>query len=199
MEELVREGCQVIEIDKASHRAVAPSDIRINTACGTEIMENTEIRLAIEKRFNGKRTLYADPGFKELVAWCLCTDSYKMCEKNVQRVSDADIELAWQFIDTASVSSTRPCREMVLRYKSGRSAVGFRREHVTQQPTPVRHRPLTRRGALSTVVPYTNVDSQGYRALEDILVEDCMKWVLESPDPTSSTLLLRSRLLQRDQ
>lgn len=58
-------------------------------------MESNEIRLAVEKRFKGKKTLHIDPGFRELVAWCLSTDSYKLCERNIEKVSDSDIELAW--------------------------------------------------------------------------------------------------------
>ena len=199
VEDLVREGCQVIEVDKAAHRAVGPRDVRINRMCCSEVMDSNEIRLAVEKRFKGKRTLYEDPCFRELVAWCLGTDSYKLCEKNIERVSDVDIELAWQFIDTTSVSSTKSCREIMGRYKSARSAVGFRREHIRTSSRASPYKPLTRNAVPSTLARHTKKDSDGYDTLEEMMVEDCMQWVLRSPDPTSSALQLRSRLLQRHQ
>lgn len=199
IEDLVREGCQVIEVDKAAHRAVGPRDIRINRVCCSEVMDSNEIRLAVEKRFKGKKTLYVDPGFRELVAWCLSTDSYKLCEKNMDKVSDSDVELAWQFVDTTTVSSTKPCREIMSRYKGARSAVGFRREHIRTSSSANPHKPPTRNAVPSTLAQYTRKDSEGYSTLEEMMVEDCMQWVLKSPDPTSSALHLRSRLLQGHQ
>lgn len=199
IEDLVREGCQIVEVDKATHKAVGARDIRINKVCLTEVIENTEIRLALEKRFKGKKTLHLDPGFGDLVAWCLSTDSYKLCERNIERVSDTDIEQAWQFIDTTSVSSTKPCREIMVRYKGARSTVGFRREHIASPVSLRLRRPLGRNVVPSTLSSYSRRDSDGYGTLGEMMVEDCMRWILESPDPTSSALLLRSRLLQRDE
>jgi len=196
MEELVREGRQIVGVDGVAHRAVGPADIRIDKACCAEVVQSNEVRLAVEKRFKTKRTFYGEPGFGELVPWCLSTDSYKLCQRNLERVSDSDVDLVWQFIDTASVSSTRPCREIIGKYKGSRSAVGFRREHVRSAPSASSHLPPDGNTASPALVLHTRNDTEGYGTLNSLLTEDCMHWVTNSPDPTTSALRLRSRLLE---
>lgn len=196
IENLIRDGCSIVDVDKAAHKAVGPSDIRVNRECFDEVMKSNEIRMAIDKRFNTKGTLYLYPGFRELVAWCLGTDSYKLCEKNLEKVSNKDIDLAWQFIDTTAVSSTKHCREVMDRYRGGRSSVGFRREHMRPYVTSAPRRQRRRNMVLPTLASYTERDCEGYGSLEDVMLEDCMHWILSSPDPTSSALHLRSRLLE---
>ena len=47
--------------------------------------------------------------------------------------------MAWQFIDTISVSSTKSCREMVSLGKRGRNGAGYSRSRTTavrQRPEP---------------------------------------------------------------
>jgi hypothetical protein len=196
MEGLIREGVQIVTMGNSQHVAVDSASIRVDKTCISEVEGNSEISLALDKRFKGKRTLYVEPGFKDLVTWCLCTDSYKFSEKNVEKVSDKDIEMAWQFVDTMSVSSTRQCRELILKYKGARSSVGFRREHMR----PPSLRPVTR-GSVRASGPsrlerYTDMDSKGYSTLNDMIAEDCMHWVRTSSDPVSTALLLRSRITQ---
>lgn len=84
------------------------------------------------------------------------------------------------------------------RYKGARSAVGFRREHIRTSPSIGSYKPSSRNAVPSTLSVYTKRDSECYDTLEEMMVEDCMQWVLKSPDPTSSALHLRSRLLQRN-
>jgi hypothetical protein len=197
IEDLVKSGSNIIEVGKAAHIAVAPTNIRMDRDCYDTVMENKEISLAVEKRFKGKRTLHENPGYKQLIAWCLSTDSYKLSEKNIEKVSNADIELAWQFIDTASVSSTKDCRDMISKYRGTRSGVGFRRQHTKSRSDRINRVRFSREAVSSTLLPHTEADSAGYDTLSEMLAEDCMHWIKQSPDPVGATLSLRSRLLKR--
>jgi hypothetical protein len=196
IEDLAKETSNIVDVDQAAHKAVGPCDIRVDRDCIQEISGNNEIRLAIAKRFDGKRTLHGDPGFRDLVAWCLGTDSYKVCERNLERVHDKDIDLVWQFIDTISVSSTAQCRAIVAKYTNGRSSVGFRREHMRPLVVAPRKKVEDRRVAPSAIARYSEADSGGYESLRDLVLEDCMHWVLKSRDPLTSALQLRSRILE---
>lgn len=196
VEKYAKLNVQIIETDQFSHRSIGPSDVRVNKACYAEISENKEIKLAVHKRFKGKKTVHGDPTFLELVLWCLSADSYKVCERNLDSVSNVDVEAAWQFIDTASVSSTKACRDVVTPYKEGRSAVGFRREHMAPLGKGRGWRPQDRNTVPSTLVGYSKLDCDGYETLGDLMTEDCMHWVLRSEDPLGSVLRLRSRLLE---
>jgi hypothetical protein len=196
IEEYTRDNVSTVEVTGESHMTVGPSVIKINKASFAEVLKNREICLAIEKRFKGKRTLYGDPGFSELVAWCLATDSYKVRQKNLERVSDTDVELAWEFIDTMSVSSTKACRESIEKLKGRRSALGFRGNYVKRLGGRRRHNLCSRNAVPSTLLPHTELDREGYKALEDVIAEDCMHWVLGSADPVASALGLRSGLLE---
>ena len=160
------------------------------------IAGDREIMLALQKRFKNKRTLHGDPRFADILTWCMSTDSYKVCQKNFEGVSDSDVDLVWQFIDTLSVSSTRACRDVMNKFKGARSAVGFRREHTKPSVSPRTHRPGIRSAAPPALVPHSDKDKEGYNSLEDVITQDCMHWVLSSSDPTASALLLRSGLLE---
>lgn len=48
-----------------------------------KMRNNNEIRLTMERRFKGKRTVYEVPKFSDLTLWCVATDSYKICERTL--------------------------------------------------------------------------------------------------------------------
>ena len=87
----------------------------------------------------------------------------------------------------------------MCKFKGIRSVVGFRREHVQPSASPQAHRPGTRVTVPSVLVPHSDDDREGYSSLGELVTHDCMHWILSSPNPTSSALSLRSRLLQGDE
>jgi hypothetical protein len=197
--ELLKEGYQAVEVDKTSHKAVSSKDIKIDTSRCIEILGNKEIQLAIDKRFKGKKTLYLSPGFKNLVVWCLATDSYKVCEKSLDKVSNVDIESVWQFIDTISVSSTEECRNLVSKCKGVRSSVGFSRSNV--RATPQRRPAILRLETFSqpSLMDYDVQDSEGFGTLEEVQAHDCVTWALKSSDPLDTVIKMRSGISERNQ
>ena len=125
----------------------------------------------------------------------MATDSYEVCQNVVESVSDTDVDLAWQFIDTLSVRSTRACRAMIAKFKGTRSAGGFRREHMRASASPLPHRPMVKHVPRPTLAGYSDKDREGYPSLDCLVAHDCMHWVLTSSDPTASALLFRSRFI----
>jgi hypothetical protein len=192
----LKEGVSTVEISDGFHLVTGSSTIKINGQGWRAVQENNEIRLSVEKRFKGKKTVHGTPGFAELVKWCLATDSYKVCQGNLDKVCDSDVELAWEFIDTMSVSSTKRCRDTLGMLKGGRSATGFRRHHVGGTGGSRPKARVTRNAVPPTYVKHSDAGSGGYRTLEEAVLEDCMHWVRTSNDPVESALRLRSGLLE---
>lgn len=106
-----------------------PISIELDTGTHALVAEGGEIAMAVEKRFKGKRTAYGEPSYRDIIAWCIASSSYEVSSKYLESVSDKDVEAAWEFLDTASVSSTPKTREALRKFKKTRSAAGFRKEH----------------------------------------------------------------------
>ena len=169
---------------------------RLDRECHAFISKNEEIMPAVQKRFKNKRTSHGDPGFAALVIWCTAMNSYKVCQANLIGVSDFDVDLAWQFIDTLSISSTKACRGIMNRFKGTKSAVGFKREQMRFSVGPCSFRPSARNVVPPTLVEYSDKDREGYRTDEDLVIQDCMHCVFKSPAPIASALLLRPGFIE---
>lgn len=81
-------------------------------------------------------------------------------------------------------------------FKGIRFAVGFRRENTKATVDPRCSRPWMTAILPPVLAPYSDRDKEGYSSLEEVIAGDRMHWVLESDDPISSALSLRSRFLE---
>jgi hypothetical protein len=123
----------IVKLSGVDSSTISKSTVGLNTSTYKAVISSIEMKLAVEKRFKRKTIIYEHSKFKEITAWCLTIDLYKVCAKNVRYVSNADIESAWEFIDTISVSSTETLRRIIQKSKKERSAVGFERKHTKHQ------------------------------------------------------------------
>jgi len=156
-----------------------------------ELMSDRELTLAVSKRFKGKNTVHGSPGYSQLVVWCLSTDMYKLCSDNFVSVENSDVSLAWQFIDTISVSSTKKCRDLVNKNKHSRSSVGFSRSirEITRPPPSNLDRSVLPRVHDKPVLENTSqYNSSSHVTMEEMIAEDCTYWCTKSHDPLSATM-----------
>ena len=131
-----------------------------------------ELRLALEKRCTDKHTHCRAPHYKELVWLCLSTDGYKVSSSNSVSVSNEGLSMAWQFIDTISVSSTKMCREVLSLDKRGRNGAGDLRPRATvvrQRPEP-----RTDKEKASFSGPLILPTASGHYATEDNTIEEAV-------------------------
>lgn len=200
--DFLAEDTELIESSLGDATVTHPTVIKVDTAYCKLIQLDREISLAAEKRFKGKHTLYGSPGYKDLVSWCLSTNGYAVSSGRLNSVSDDDVSLVWQFIDTMSVSSTERCRELINRGKGSRSGVGFSRcvSGKTKQPrNSKRERVGAKLRRPPTIVPFGDQNASEHDTVEHHITEDCMHWILSSPDPMGSYTALRDSLSNRHQ
>lgn len=200
--DFLAEGTELIESSLGDATVTHSTIVKVDTAYYKLVQSDREIGLAIEKRFKGKHTLYGSPGYKDLVSWCLSTNGYSVSSSRLNNVSDDDVGLAWQFIDTMSVSSTERCRELIGRGKGSRSGVGFTRcvSSKSRQPrSGKRERVGARLRYPPTVVPFDDQNPSEHDTAEHHIIEDCMRWIFSSSDPMGSYAALRDSLSDRHQ
>ena len=109
----LKEGSEVIDASLGDSTVSGHNSIKIDRRYYDIVSADRELGLALEKRFKNKYTSHRTPNYRELVWLCLSTDGYKVSSSNLDNLLDEDVSMAWQFIDTISVSSTKRCREMV--------------------------------------------------------------------------------------
>jgi len=186
----LKEGIEATDVSLGDATVVPKSTVKVDVAYQQLISVSNEIHMAVEKRFKGKSTLYGTPNFKDIVCMCLSTDGYKICSSNLKDLSDDDVTLAWQFIDTMSVSSTEGCRELIKRGKSSRSSVGFSRSNLKVQ-RPVARAIRGRFGvpiASRPVLVSKDIDrATEHYTVEEAVADDCMRWILSSNDAVRCT------------
>lgn len=195
----LRENFEVTDVSLGDSVVSGCNSIKIDRQYYSTISADAELGLALDKRFKSKHTLYRAPDYKELVWLCLSTDGYKVSSSSLNSVSDEDVSMAWQFIDTVSVSSTKRCREMTSLGKGGRNGAGFLRSRAAlarQKPKPRANQTGMSFSGPPTVLTAPKQYSSEHDTIEEAMVEDCMRWVLESSNPTLSAMLLRSNILR---
>lgn len=200
--EYLKDGYEVVDASMGDSVRSGHKDIKVDRHYYFSLKENREVNLALDKRFKGKRTLYSTPDFKDLVYLCLCSDGYKASSSSLHSVSDDDIALAWQFIDTVSVSSTVKCREVVNAGKGSRSGAGFSRSVKRRgicSVRPKRPRGETVLGGPPAVLIGAKHYSTEHYSIDEVMLEDCMRWIERSEDPVRSAVLLRSNILRNTQ
>jgi len=195
----LKEDYEVVDASLGDSTLSRRNDIKIDRHYQSVVQENREVSLALDKRFKGKRTFYDVPGYRDLVYLCLCSDGYKVSSSSLRNVSDDDVALAWQFIDTTSVSSTARCREIVNAGKSNRNGAGFLRStkrHSGNSVQPRRARGEAVPGGPPAVLAGTRHYNTEHNRIYDVMLEDCMRWITRSKDPVKSAALLRSNILR---
>ena len=174
------------------------NDVKIDKQYHQLLQDNRELNLAVDKRFRGKRTLYCTPDYRSLVYLCLSTNAYRVSSSFFRSISDDDVTLAWQFIDTASVSSTAKCRLLINRGKRDRNGAGFARSMEKDNRT-IERRARTRYGTRLSMQGAAPDDVKHYKTehstLYEVAMEDCMRWLTHSPDPAKLAATLRSNIL----
>jgi len=198
LEQHLRDGIPILETRDSSEHGTDRNCITVDSRAMELLVENEEVALAMRKKFKGKRTMYGEPKFSDLVLWCMSTSSYSVCERNFADVSNQDIARAWEFIDTTTVSSTASTRAMMLEFKLNRSATGFKRLNFEPIAFPPPGRLLDRNCVPNVLVQSSMKENTGNTSMEEVLIEDCMYWIERSRDPLVATLKLRSTLLQRN-
>jgi hypothetical protein len=196
--EYLKEGSEVVDGSLGDATVARANCIKIDRLYYETVSTDRELNLALEKRFKGKNTLYITPNYATLVWLCLSTDGYKVSSANLNNVSDNDVSEAWQFIDTTSISSTKRCREMISLGKNNRSDTGFTRYSNTATRQKIKARVNRNRAAptcIPTLLSAPRECGTEHDTIEDAMLEDCMRWVLDAGDPVKSATALRSNVL----
>lgn len=89
-----KDNVKIVETDPDRYISLPSGSIMVNRTYDNKMRENNEITLALQKRFKNKRTLHGDPGFADIVVWCLSTDYYKISQENFNSISNSDVDLS---------------------------------------------------------------------------------------------------------
>ena len=191
IEPYLKEGIHLALCNSNRRHASFPGAVSFDEQAYSELSDNKELALAIEKKFKGKRTSYGTPTYRDLVLWCLSTSRYSICSANLRDVSDAEVRKAWGMITTTSTSSTKTCSELMERHRNGRSEVGFSRERMPDAPVPKGSLRSLGNVVPSSSMSYSTRDCEGHVTLEDVIAEDYVELSLNSGDPLSAVRSFR--------
>lgn len=189
-------GYELADVSLGDSLCLDSNMLHVDFSYCSQVLENREMSLAVEKRFKNKRTAYGVPGYKELVAWCLASDSFNVREEVLDCVSNNDIELVWQFIDTMSVSSSPVCRELVMRGKGSRNSSAFTRTLGRPASPRVRRAHIPRGLRPPVLEDCSDEPTEEHRTIDDIMAEDFVSLIRGSDDPLCSVESLRLKFLK---
>lgn len=189
LESLVREDVVLSYTDCSIVSNHDPNTLVLSTSVLLAFQSNKELNQAIKKRFRGKTTKYGFPSFERIVMWILSTSGYDINSDILCDVSNDDVGLAWEFLDTLRVSSSEDCRRQLDKSLGTRSSDGFRRStnvrvnagHIQRAIIEV---PSTR----PTMSEVTHSREMGHATIDDVLIEDALYVSSHAADPVGSAI-----------
>lgn len=101
----LRHDYDLIDLSLGDVPSAAHNMLLVDFSYCVHVLESNEITLAVNKSFQNKSTTYSIPSYKDIVVRCLSSDRYGVLRQEVlDCVTNYDMDLVWQFIDTISVS-----------------------------------------------------------------------------------------------